>query len=627
MKMKFKFNRFGRSGYALVMVLVITLASVVIMTGTLRRTYNVSTLNDRSNQLIRAQNAAEAAVEKVFALIQYDFQFNGGPGNVAASLDTYRGMIPTATESSYWTNFTFSDGAGNDNSTCVYRCGTYAGTLPKAYPGRSTTNAPMYRIVSNARWNGSTVVGTAQEDVLLALVPLTTYAIFYNSLLEFSTCATMNVRGPVHCNTNIYVGAGSSSTLTFFGSVSTVGKISAPTNNGSSWGNPTNISSSWNTTFNGTNRVGVPSIQLSINMTNTLALLQQPITNDASSIFGQQRLYNQAQVLVLVSNITLTVGTNTSSTNITVTTIIQSAPNSASVPGADPSPYVNIYTNPTTGWLKTNLEFLSITNKFNDKREKTTNYVTQIDVGSYGHWISTNTQIMAGSGKYSGAGSYPTILFVADNRLTNNNQMTSVRLTNGIAPPMNGGQGFTVVTPNPLYVWGSYNCSNTAYLGTTNTAYTVPCALMSDSLTLLSTNWSDSNSFSAYNASSSKWDASASKTNTINAAILTGIVPTTAPDRDHFSGGVHNITRLLEDWSSTTLCLNTCIVNLFNSAVAKGIFVNPGTYYQPPTRNFNYDINFSNPNRVPPGMPCALVALRLAWAAPPPGSTNYSVIP
>jgi hypothetical protein len=627
MKMKFRFNRRGRSGYALVTVLVITLVSVVIMTGTLRRTYTVSRLNDRSNQLILAQNAAEAAVEKVFALMQYDFQFAGGPGGVANSLDTYRNTFPSAGEDSYWTNFVFSDGAGGSNKTYVYRLGTFAGMLPKAYPGRATTNAPLYRIISNAQWNGGTVVGTAQEDVLLALVPLTVYAIFYNGLLEFSTCATMNVRGPVHCNTNIYVGAGGSSQLTFYGSVSTVGTITAPTNNGSSWGNPTNINSSWRTTFNGTNRVGVPSVQLSINMTNTLALLQQPVTNDSSTLFGQQRLYNQAQVLVLVSNITLTVGTNTTTTNVTVTTIVQAAPNSGSVPGADPSPYVTIYTNPSALFLKTNLEFLSLTNKFNDKRERTTNIVTQIDVGKYGHWISTNNDLVGTNGKYAGAGSYATILYVADNRNTNANQMTAVRLTNGIAPPSNNGQGFTLVTPNPLYVWGSYNSSNTAYLGSTNTSQTVPCALMCDALTILSSNWKDTNSFSAYSAGTAAWDATSSPTNTINAAILTGIVPTTQPDNTHFSGGVHNLPRLLEDWSNATLCLNTCIVNLFDSARAKGVFVNPGTYYQPPTRNFNYDLNFSNPNRVPPGMPCALVALRLNWAAPPPYTTNYNVIP
>jgi hypothetical protein len=84
---------------------------------------------------------------------------------------------------------------------------------------------------------------------------------------------------------------------------------------------------------------------------------------------------------------------------------------------------------------------------------------------------------------------------------------------------------------------------------------------------------------------------------------------------------------LLEDWSSSTLLLNTSIVNLFNSTRATNTFINPGTYYEPPTRKFSYDQNFSNANNVPPGIPCALVALRYNWAVPPPGTTNYNVIP
>jgi hypothetical protein len=149
---------------------------------------------------------------------------------------------------------------------------------------------------------------------------------------------------------------------------------------------------------------------------------------------------------------------------------------------------------------------------------------------------------------------------------------------------------------------------------------------MCDALTILSTKWSDSNSlYTPYSSSSPKWDAAS--TNTVNAAFITGIVPSTGTDNMHFSGGVHNITRLLEDWSSSRLVINSSIVNLFNSTIATGQFLNPGTYYGPPTRDFNYDLNFSDPNKVPPGMPCALVALRFNWASPPPNTVTYNVTP
>jgi hypothetical protein len=51
---------------------------------------------------------------------------------------------------------------------------------------------------------------------------------------------------------------------------------------------------------------------------------------------------------------------------------------------------------------------------------------------------------------------------------------------------VNQPSGFTVATPNPLYVWGNYNCPNSAYLGTTNTTTDYPASLVSDALTILS---------------------------------------------------------------------------------------------------------------------------------------------
>jgi hypothetical protein len=44
-------------------------------------------------------------------------------------------------------------------------------------------------------------------------------------------------------------------------------------------------------------------------------------------------------------------------------------------------------------------------------------------------------------------------------------------------------------------------------------------------------------------------------------------------------------------------------VNLFDSARATNWFVNPGLYYFAPTRNFNFDLNFTNAAKLPPGTP------------------------
>ena len=188
-----------------------------------------ASLNNRSNEYSVTGNAAEAAVEKVVARIGHDFQ-NFGLGAVYGNLGSYQTSIPN--EDSYWNGFAFSDGNGHANQTYVAMLtNNYTGPLPSQYPGLYTSRAPIYRVVSNARLaNGGVVTGTAQEDVLLALVPLTQYAIFYNSLLEFSTCATMIVNGRVHANGSIYTGT--SASLTFNGTVTASGTISSPAWNG-----------------------------------------------------------------------------------------------------------------------------------------------------------------------------------------------------------------------------------------------------------------------------------------------------------------------------------------------------------------------------------------------------------
>ena len=620
-------------GFALLLVLILVGISLVIVASAMMRTQSVAIVNQRNNEYTVCCNAAEAAVEKSYAQMVFWFQSYNVSG-VTSHMTDYQTNVPNANENTYWSKFIFSDAAGNNSRTCVYQVGTYGGPLPSAYTGLyCTTSSPVYRIVSNAQITNSAtgVIGTAQEDVLLALVPLNTWAIFYNGTLEFTGCADMIVNGRVHANGPVNVGTGA--TLTFNNGVSTTSTLSSPAAGGV-WGPYT--TANWNTTFNATPgyTTNVASVTVSMAMTNSHFIIDMPPAGETpTSSTGTQRLYNQAQMILIVTN------DINGATNPTVFLTLQNSSN-GNVPGNDSAKANYTYTNQSSASLSTNLPFLSLTNRAYDQREYDTNIITQVDVGALATWISkSNSPVQS---KMSAAsGQYPTIMYVADRRNYSATQLPSVRLANGAQLPANGGMGFSVATPNPLYVWGNYNTqiagsAANASAATTNTAYTVPAALMCDAITVLSPAWTDAQSYTTFSTSDTSLDAA---DDTINAAIVTGAMPTTANTATGFSGGVHNLTRLLEDWSSSSanasvaanLWLNTSILRLWDSQMATNQYrivpgfagsINP--YYRPPTRKFSFDLNFLNPAKVPPGIPLALVPIRFAWCTPPPATTNYT---
>lgn len=613
-----------RAGFALIMVLVLVAVSLIILASSMNRSQTVALLNQHNVDFGTCSVAAEAAVEKVYARLAYDFQsynVSGVSNNWAAGV--YRNNIPNSNEGSYWSGFVFSDAQGNTGQTYVSQVGTYAGPLPSAYDGLyAAPGSPVYRIISNVKRATSLtgVTGTAQEDVLLAMVPLVTWAIFYNGPLEFTQCATMIVNGRVHANGRIFVGT--STSLTFSNGVSTTSVLDATPMDGVS-----GYGSNWKTYFNATPgyTTNVASVTVSLNMTNSHTLIDIPPAGELpTSIQGGQRLYNQAQMVLLVTN------TYGNATNLTVQLKVQTSVNGA-VPGNDPTPSIFLFTNATVGVLTTNLPFLSLTNSTFDQREGKTNLITQIDIGKFGNWIVTNPTVQ--TKLPSTSQQYPTILYVADRRSVSTGQLATVRVMNGAQLPANGNFGFSVATQNPLYVLGNYNIQTSTNgsqsLNTSDTTYTVPAALLADSLTVLSPNWTDDQGFQTYSGSSSTFDAT---TMTINAAIVVGTMPSTDNTATGFSGGVHNLPRLLEDWSSSHLWLNTSILRLWDSQWATNQFRNPAgfsptpvnPYYNPPTRHYSFDLNYLNPAKVPPGIPVALVPIRFAWGVPPPNSITYT---
>ena len=117
---------------------------------------------------------------------------------------------------------------------------------------------------------------------------------------------------------------------------------------------------------------------------------------------------------------------------------------------------------------------------------------------------------------------------------------------------------------------------------------------MADSITILSGSWND--------ATTTKLPTSGDTT--VNAAMLEGIVASTSPASGNgvYSGGGENFLRLLENWGGT-LTYNGSIVVVFYSQWATNLQQITGNYYNAPTRNWAFDLNFKSSAKLPPLTP------------------------
>jgi len=65
------------------------------------------------------------------------------------------------------------------------------------------------------------------------------------------------------------------------------------------------------------------------------------------------------------------------------------------------------------------------------------------------------------------------------------------------------------------------------------------------------------------------------------------------------------------------------MVVLFNSIKATTPFAQPGDYYDPPARDFAFDMNFLDSAKLPPGTPELRGIIRDRWAQIQPGRTDF----
>lgn len=567
-------------GFALVMVLTLVAISLTALAGALSWTSTNARQTVRYTDYSVTVAAAEAASEKVLTRMISDYQ-TLGEAELYNNLETYRGLVPKPEESAFWNDFSFTDGAGGSSRAYVQRrkAQTYK-TLDSQYEGLQGWTS-VYRIIANAGKKDQTVPMEAAvaQDIEAASIPIFQFAIFYGIDLELHSMTTMDIRGRVHSNRQIYTYP--SKTTTFWADVTAVGdffKTRKP-------GDPdfSTAPSKGQAVYKAKKDAKVATLNLPIGSNNTPdavreVLFPPPAGEPADSALWKQRYYNKAELVIEVKN--------------NEVSAFAKAPLSQT---AYSIPYSNL-----TAIIRTNVSFT-------DQREGKVMQITELDVSKIQDWAVNNSSVQ----EAIGGGKPVNLIYIADNRTVSSSQLTGVRLVNGQTLP---SRGLTVATPNPLYVKGHFNQPTTSYLGTTNTTTTKPASLVSDALTVLSKNWNDSKSSGSYTG------RTAADT-TVNAAFLTGIVETT---QGIYSGGAHNLGRFLEDWSGETFTYNGSMVVLFNSIKAKAPFQQPGGYYEPPIRKFAFDLNFTDGTKLPPGTPDVRLILRNRWATVRPGHTEFN---
>ncbi len=587
--MKTKLCRHTPQAYILLVTMVFVGLGVLLLTTIMNWTSENSRLTDRNNEYYATAAAAEAATEKVLVRISRDY-ISGGNALINANLANYSSLIPLASEYAYWSNYTFinpSSGASGSIYVDQYQPASYV-ALNGQYAGLNGYDT-VYRIISNAQLNNSrngNLRAGVEQYVATESIPLFQFAIFYNEDLEFNPSPSMTVNGRVHSNGNIYFWP--QNTLTFTSDVTATGTINLTWMPGDPQGNR-GYSGAPLAVFDGADDGGTSSLTLPIgtnsSINNVEQILQIPPTGEAiNSALGSERMYNKSDLIILVSDSGVTV---------------------------ESGPFLGVspVTVPDSQWTN----FVTTTAIIYNARENANVRTIQFDVNNFNAWLKSPTNVINNSTLLAAADE-PAIskVYIADLR-TSGSYEPGVYLKDGAQLPPTG---LTISTPDPVYIQGDYNVTDSSgsSLGANDTTHTYPAAVMGDAITILSDNWKDSNSSGALSA------RTASDT-TVNAALLAGIVPTGVYNGSpEYSGGVENFTRFMENWSGKNLWYNGSMVVMFDSQIAKAPWTGTGgNLYNPPGRKWAFDLNFNNPNKLPPGTPLITHLERVNWAFQAPG--------
>jgi hypothetical protein len=192
--------------------------------------------------------------------------------------------------------------------------------------------------------------------------------------------------------------------------------------------------------------------------------------------------------------------------------------------------------------------------------------------------------------KLANSGYYPTNGIIYSSQTPSGSIISAVRVKNAATLP----SGLTLATDNPLYTVGNFNTVNKK-----------PAALLSDAITILSGNWNDGNS-------SQPLSGRTATATQVNACYMTGNNETGANGQG-YNGGLENLPRFLEKWDGVTFTWRGSAVDLWYSRQATGAW-SYGSYYTAPNRDWGFDNDLLDINKLPPGTPLVNIVQRTHWS-------------
>jgi len=483
--------------------------------------------------------------------------------------------------------------------------------IPSTNPDGSSN--PGYKTVTEGPWKGLTLYTiryriTAQvhqasntssrfkhpgvelsQDLELRYIPLYTFAIFYDPDLEIHNGPEMWISGRVHSNHNLYFGS-DGGRLHFLDYVTAVGKIlygrhpDAPQiDSRPPWGiRPVN-----DTMTDGTNSIGIWDGPVG----GTPIDHNHPQWPTLSQTRWKGHVFDESHN---VPELPLPIPERENPHAIIERADPENDPPSLQQEKFEYKAGLKIIRDPVTGLIQGfDEDGAPVSLTYTDPHDPTKTKKVYSESTFYDHregkWVNT-IDINIANLIESGIAPANGILYVS-----NEGDDGAVRIINAQELPRNAYNGFTIASDDAVYVKGDFNTINKEY-----------ALIAGDAIMIQSNNWDDAHSRTG--------DSSVRKATetTLNAVCFQGIVPTQNADgTKHYSGGVENYFRFMENWHGVKFHFNGSLICMWESQKWRGWW-RGWPVYRPPKRPWAWDPIYGGLSG-PPGTPRVYEVLRRHW--------------